>query len=111
MAKAGTRKQSGMRVILPDSDKLGFVVAWFFATVVLAVNLFVYSVNLVETAYRVSLTFAVSWAVTAVAVHYVVSTMVAEVRAERRARKKARQAEEEVLDAVGAGEPPPPREG
>ena len=97
MPKAATRKRRHVRVVLPDSDKLGFVVASFFATLVLAINLFFRSVYLIEVAFRVALTFAVCWMVTALAAHYLIAATVAEMRAEKAVKRKAReQAEPEV---------------
>ncbi|MFO7974660.1 MAG: hypothetical protein R6V12_08500 [Candidatus Hydrogenedentota bacterium] len=107
MRKAAVSKSKNTRVILPDSDKLGFVVASFFATLVLAINVFFLSVHAAEIAFRVTLTFAVSWAATAVMVHYMVSTTVREIRAERAARRRAQmRAEEEMEEETGEGTAP-----
>ena len=90
---------------MPDGDKLGFVVASFFATLVLAINVFFLSVRAVEVAFRVALTFSVCWVATATVVHYMVSTTVMEMHAEMAARRRARQeAEEEEEMESEAGE-------
>ncbi len=102
MLKTAVRSRKNVRVILPDSDKLGLVVASFCATLVLAANFFLHSASFVEVAFRVSLTFAVSWIATALLTHYMISATVAEIRAERLARRKARiEAEREIEEEAG----------
>jgi len=96
-----------IRVILPDSDKLGFVAASFFATLVLAINVFFLSVHVMEIVYRVTLTFAVSWAATAIMVHYMVTTTVREIRAERATRRKARLLAEDEMENESGEETTP----
>jgi hypothetical protein len=110
MRKAVVSRTRHTRVILPDSDKLGLVVASFLATVVLAINVFYLSVQAVEVVYRVTVTFAVAWAATAIMVHYMISTTVREIRAARAARRRAALMAEEELEEQEAGEGTPPAE-
>ena len=98
MPKAVLKKKKSARVILPDSDKLGFVVGSFLATVVLAINVFFLSVSVIEIVFRVTLTFAVSWVATAIMVHYMVSTTVAEIQAERAAKRRAQKETEKHIE-------------
>ena len=107
MPKTVVRRRENIRVILPDSDKLGLVVASFCETLVLAIRLDLGSAEPLEIAYRVSLTFAASWGATALLVHYLVSAMVAEVRAERAARRRARAEAERALDDDSGDEEAP----
>jgi predicted benzoate:H+ symporter BenE len=97
MSKTVVRRKENIRVILPDSDKLGLLVASFCATLVMAINFIFSLAEPLEIAYRVALTFAASWAATAALVHYLVSALMTEARAERAAKRRARAEAERAM--------------
>ncbi|HOF38978.1 MAG TPA: hypothetical protein PLD73_02820 [Candidatus Hydrogenedentes bacterium] len=97
MPRTIVRRRENFRVILPDSDKLGLLVASFCATLVMAIHFIFSSAEPLEIAYRVVLTFAASWTATAALVHYLISAMMAEARAERAARRRTRAEAERAM--------------